>query len=93
MARSKKVFGRCRLCGNEGRLSFEHVPPRAAFNDRPILLYKFDEILDLGPDDTPPEGGTVQQKGAGAYTLCERCNNNTGSWYGKHFVSWCHRPC
>lgn len=66
------MFGSCRLCGVEGRLSFEHVPPRAAFNDRPILLYKFDEILNLGPDKTPSTGGTIQQKGAGAYTLCER---------------------
>jgi hypothetical protein len=90
MARSRKVTGACHLCGIYGPLSFEHVPPRAAFNDRPVLRYTFEQVLNsrLGQ---PIEGGTVSQKGAGAYTLCGRCNNNTGSWYGKHFVAWCHQ--
>ena len=90
MARSRKVSGTCRICGNEGPLSFEHVPPRAAFNDRPVVLHRFEEIQDLGPDEYAP-GGRIQQKGAGDYTLCPRCNNNTGSWYGHHFVEWCHQ--
>jgi len=34
--------------------------------------------------------GRPKQRGAGAYTLCPRCNNNTGSWYGPAFVEWCH---
>jgi hypothetical protein len=91
MARSRKATGTCHLCGVDGRLSFEHVPPRAAFNDKPVLLYKLDQIADLGPGDRPAGGGRIQQKGAGAYTLCPRCNNNTGSWYGRHFVDWCHQ--
>lgn len=89
MARSKKVTGICRICGNAGPLSFEHVPPRAAFNDRPVLMAKFEEILDSAPHGDPT--GTIQQKGAGAYTLCAKCNNNTGTWYGHHFVTWCHQ--
>ena len=89
MARSKKVVGVCHICGIPGPLSFEHVPPRQAFNDRPVLLAKFDEMLDAGPSLI--ERGPIQQRGAGAYTLCPRCNNNTGSWYGHHFVSWCHQ--
>lgn len=36
MAR-KPVIGECRLCGTVTRLSFEHVPPRSAFNDNPIV--------------------------------------------------------
>lgn len=89
MARGRKVVGICHICGSHGRLSFEHVPPRAAFNDRPVLLAKFEDMLNAGWGEEPPT--TVQQKGAGAYTLCESCNNSTGSWYGRHFVDWCHQ--
>ena len=87
MARSRKVEGTCRICGTYGRLSFEHVPPRAAFNDRPMLIFSAEVLLEHGLD-AGPEHGTVSQRGSGAYTLCERCNNNTGSWYGRHFVEW-----
>lgn len=48
------------------------------------------QILSIN-SDAPSSRGTVQQKGAGAYTLCEQCNNNTGSWYGTHFVDWCYQ--
>lgn len=90
MARSRKRYGQCHLCGFKGPLSFEHVPPRAAFNNKPVLLFKLDQALEWDPDFRPT-GGKVQQKGAGAYTLCERCNNKTGSWYGRFFVDWCHQ--
>jgi len=70
-------------------LSFEHVPPRAAFNNRPIVAYAFNEAIKAGPES--PHGGRIQQRGAGAYTLCGRCNNNTGGWYGRHYANWAHR--
>lgn len=72
----------CRVCRREeAKLSFEHVPPRAAFNDGPITVYGFDDWLNRD-DDGALTGGRIEQRGAGAHTLCERCNNNTGSWYG-----------
>ena len=36
MARSNTGF--CRLCGNYGKLTFEHIPPKAAFNNHQQLL-------------------------------------------------------
>lgn len=78
---SKKTrIGKCHLCGNIGKLSFEHVPPESAFNDKPVIIQPF-------------EGGKgrIQQRGMGDYTLCIPCNNNTGSWYGSDFVDFCHR--
>ncbi|MCE7987513.1 MAG: hypothetical protein DYG89_40625 [Caldilinea sp. CFX5] len=27
----------------------------------------------------------------GDYTLCDKCNNDTGAWYGKRFVDWCYQ--
>jgi hypothetical protein len=76
------VTDRCRVCRREeAKLTYEHVPPRAAFNDEPTTVYGFDDWLNRGPDGELP-GGRIEQRGAGAHTLCERCNNNTGSWYG-----------
>lgn len=89
MSNRKRRRGICHLCGSSGFLSFEHVPPRAAFNDKPVLLVRFKELLENGPE-YKPRRGRVQQLGAGGYTLCESCNNDTGSWYGPAFVDWCY---
>lgn len=91
MSKSRTVTGECHLCGRAGPLSFEHVPPRAAFNDRPVTLYSIEDVLNLAPGARPTSKGTVQQRGAGAHTLCGQCNNKTGSWYGRHFVDWCYQ--
>ena len=35
-----KHYGKCALCGRECELTFEHIPPRGAFNStpaRPVL--------------------------------------------------------
>jgi hypothetical protein len=85
----KRPEGVCRICGREGPLSFEHIPPKAAFNDRPVIVLKFEETLKLGPDEVAK--GPIQQRGMGYYTLCEQCNNNTGAWYGKQFIDWCYQ--
>ena len=85
----KKVTGTCRICGVEGNLSFEHVPPRQAFNNKPVLMAKFEDVLEKGTK--PVTEGRLQQKGVGGHTLCERCNNNTGSWYGTSFVDWTYQ--
>jgi hypothetical protein len=85
-----RIEGVCHICGNIGPLSFEHVPPNAAFNDRPVVAIPFEQAIDIGPGDELPRG-KIQQRGMGDHTLCERCNNNTGSWYGPAFVEWCYQ--
>ncbi len=47
-----------------------------------LLESDFDERL---------AGGRIQQRGAGAYTLCGPCNNFTGRAYARHFAHWCHQ--
>jgi hypothetical protein len=81
--------GICHICGINGPLSFEHIPPRAASNNRPVITIQFNNIIELGPDAIAR--GPVQQKGMGANTLCYRCNNDTGAWYGTQFVNWCYQ--
>jgi hypothetical protein len=82
-------LGKCHICGLGGKLSYEHVPPEKAFNDRRVVRAPMQEYLDTGLQW--PERGKTLQRGAGAYTLCERCNNNTGSWYGDEYVTWAQR--
>lgn len=91
MAR-QKVMGECHICGAITELTFEHVPPRAAFNDRPVVNTPFERLLkaeDL--DDLVKLKGPQSQKGAGGYTLCASCNNDTGAWYGNAFVDWAYQ--
>lgn len=89
MARNKKIEGRCRICGVYGPLSFEHVPPRAAFNDNKVRIVTdfYDAVSRLPGDIT--RWKTIQ-KGKGEYTLCQKCNNDTGSWYGSKFIGFCY---
>jgi hypothetical protein len=87
--RRKMITGVCRICGREKPLSFEHIPPRAAFNNRPVIRISLEQAIELGPDVKPK--GPVKQKGMGDYVLCEECNNNSGSWYASRFVDWCYR--
>lgn len=88
MARSE-VIGTCRICRFHGPLSFEHVPPKKAFNNRPVVRARIEQIVRPEPWDG--KTGTQVQRGSGANTLCERCNNLTGHWYGDEYVRWAHR--
>ena len=81
------VIGTCHICGTHGKLSFEHVPPKKAFNNRRVVKVGFDEAMSVGPYDQL-EKGHIDQREAGAYTLCSTCNNKTGSWYADGFADW-----
>lgn len=82
-----KHFGKCALCGSECELTFEHIPPRAAFNATPAKPVTGEGMLedDRMPWDTTGLPYKNQQQGMGKYTLCQTCNNNTGSWYGEDY--------
>jgi hypothetical protein len=80
--------GRCRICGKEGELTEEHIPPQKAFNDLGVLLQKMD--AHAAPEARFVPAGPVQQGGNKAYTLCAECNNNTGGWYGRAYVEFAY---
>lgn len=86
MSKKKVVEGKCSVCGNPGRLSFEHVPPRSAFNDKPISVQNHIHLFEN--ESYLYKKSSHSNKGFGAYTLCERCNNNTGEWYAKDFADF-----
>ena len=84
----KKILVSARS-GSVGKLSFEHVPPRAAFNDRPVLVAAdINQIIEKFDCDFTNIKTKKHQRGAGAFSLCEKCNNDTGSWYGNSFADW-----
>jgi len=86
-------YGECRICGNTGKLSYEHVPPRSAFNSNKAFMYLGKEIIgsENFPWDLSGKKGRQLQKGIGFYTLCEKCNNNTGHLYGSSFVEFTYQ--
>ncbi len=83
----KRPEGICHLCGSCGPLSYEHVPPSSAFSTNPIVETPI--LEGLGEDLDAPPRGRINQRGAGAFTFCEKCNNTTGSWYAGDFAKWC----
>ena len=90
MPRNKEI-GVCCLCLEEGPLTFEHVPPEAAFNDRPVIVADINRLI--GGDLfklLEAQQGRQSQRGAGGHSLCRRCNNNTGAWYARAYVDLVH---
>jgi len=79
--------GICCICGTDGKLTFEHVPPKHAFNDHGVFEADIAKMLEGAwvPGEKPKDG-RIKQRGAGRYTLCGRCNNNNGTWYGPTYV-------
>jgi hypothetical protein len=84
--------GECWICGTAGKLTFEHVPPSAAFNDRRVFQAKIDELIGgkWRPGEAPSRG-TYNQRGAGRYSLCGKCNNDTGARYGGAYVDFVYQ--
>lgn len=81
---SKKHPGFCALCGRYfDDLSFEHIPPKSAFNNNPAKGFSGDELIRNDSEPWITDGLQYEnmQKGMGKYSLCNKCNNNTGSWY------------
>jgi len=83
MSRKKVIIGKCRICGKDGKLSFEHVPPQKAFNEETVIEYTLESWVKK-----QVVKGKKRQGGLGEYTLCEQCNSDTGSWYGNEYVKW-----
>ncbi len=47
--------------------------------------------MEILAHDHDPTRGRKHQRGAGRFTLCAKCNNDTGSWYGTAYVEWAIR--
>ena len=85
-----KELGFCKVCGNYGILTEEHIPPRSAFNDSAIKLFSVDETLktitdnDRLPWDFSGLKFKIKQGGNKFKTLCSKCN----SYFGTNYVNY-----
>jgi len=91
-----KVSGTCKICGFTGELSFEHVPPEKAFNNNRFhYSASLEQVAKLNVAEidlsSPEVKFRKKQGGIGFYSLCKECNNSTGRWYAKYFISWAHQ--
>ena len=90
----RKGSGFCHICGNYRELTKEHTPMKEAFNKNSYISAGpkdiVQRIIDPLLTGTPPRG-KVEQGGVSDYTLCGKCNNDTGSWYGGQYLSWCRK--
>lgn len=76
---SRKHYGKCHLCGTQGKLSYEHVPPAAAFNSNRAFVMNGTDVLGKDrPWDFSDVKKTQLQRGIGFHRLCGKCNNDTG---------------
>ncbi|WP_207428904.1 hypothetical protein [Pedobacter sp. SYSU D00535] len=78
--------GNCVLCGKWGPLTFEHIPPQCASNNKVIYVQKHEHLFE---ENSKLFGKKMRsQRGFGKQTLCASCNNDTGSWYVKDFCEF-----
>lgn len=82
MGRRKMQEGICRLCKKKTKISFEHIPPKVAFNKhtkyRTIPFIEYVKNID-NPNYKPT--GKLMQGGLGKYCLCQTCNSFLGQKY------------
>lgn len=78
--------GVCSICGKYDELTFEHIPPKQAFNWQRAKIYTGDEVLKR-IEGEPAKYCNLQQ-GMGKYSLCQSCNNNTGAWYAQTYCDF-----
>lgn len=72
-------YGQCHIFGKYGKLSFEHIPPESALKNNRTKVYIGEEAVKRYKGKKAYYKN--QQQGMGKYSLCESCNNNTGTWY------------
>lgn len=85
-SKKKQQTGKCALCGKLKLLTFEHIPPQCAFNNKAIYVQNHEHLID---EKSYLFGKKKKfQRGFGKQSLCSSCNNNTGNWYVKEFCSF-----
>ena len=76
---TKRHVGLCRICGIEEDMTFEHVPPAAAGNDRRArAASSWAAATSSTPLKFPANGWVSVQRGVGGYVFCGPCNHALG---------------
>ena len=99
MRKKKNIIGTCALCnGKNIKLTKEHIFPGTKQNHSKPFQAKIKDTISLPlSEELPPntfeelkEEDLIhhEQGGTSLYSLCGKCNNNTGSWYGSAYIEW-----
>lgn len=75
-------IGQCRICHFVQELTFEHVPPKIAYNRS--IRYKSIPFIDYVKSkdlSTINYQSKINQGGIGFYSLCKKCNTHLGLTY------------
>ena len=83
------MIGHCRICCCEKERTYEHVPPQSCFNEFTTKYFRGTEAIKFYFNGRARY--TPFQRGHGGYTLCAKCNNDTGGWYGGEYANFIHR--
>ncbi|SKB63981.1 hypothetical protein [Daejeonella lutea] len=87
--RSKGLVGRCKLCGEERTLTYEHIPPRQSGNKGGFVIVPSDVFLnDPFLENTK---GKKFQGGIGYYSLCKDCNSFCGRMYSNAYIDFANQ--
>lgn len=81
--------GSCVLCGTHCNLTFEHVPPKYAFNRN--TRYQTVPYLEILQSNNPLDlkfTSRIEQGGIGFYSLCSTCNSFLGNQYVTAYTSY-----
>lgn len=85
------IKGICKLCLNEKELTYEHFPPRSAFNKntRFYRINSSDYYENFQKYNKSRKiKAKINQGGLGDYCLCEECNNYLGFSYVNDYVNF-----
>lgn len=86
--------GYCHICQKYKDLTFEHIPPHKAFNYISTKSIEGDEVLKLMTDENRMPWETIglkykpKPRGMGMHSLCQKCNNLTGKYYGNEYIKF-----
>lgn len=87
----KDVIGKCRICREIKKLTYEHVPPKVTFNNKKVYSIEGEKVINyLKRDNSLPwemDGirKTIHQQGRGGMYLCANCNSLMGEWYVPYY--------
>jgi hypothetical protein len=71
--------GRCNICGEEGKLTEDHTPPKGCIKIKQVELHHIIQHLNA---EQPQSKGRISQNGVKYRTLCARC---PGPGHREHF--------
>lgn len=85
----KVIVGICKLCKKQKPLTYEHIPPKSAFNNN-TRFYElnskdyYQNAMDYSEGKLKPKS-RIEQGGFGNHCLCNECNGYLGQKYVRDY--------